>query len=58
MNNHKELLTLRLPTEINQKFSKIVSSLGISKNAFVLSLIHKEIKKAEKNNLDNKNNLH
>ena len=54
----KELLTVRLPTEINHQFSEMVAQLGISKNAFILNLIHKEIKKYQKkssNKSDNSN---
>lgn len=46
----KESLSIRIPTEINKKFTDYVEQLGMTKNAFILNLIHKEIKKAEKNN--------
>lgn len=52
----KELLSVRIPKELNKKFSKHIAPLGISKNAFILSLIHKEISKdTTANTLENKN---
>lgn len=42
----KELVSLRIPSETNQKLSAHVKKLGISKNAFVLTLLSKELKKS------------
>lgn len=40
----KELVSVRIPIELNKKFTNHVSALGISKTAFFLGLLHKELK--------------
>lgn len=48
----KETLSIRLPVELNKKFTKYITSLGMSKNAFIISLIIKELEKQKDINLD------
>ena len=43
----KNNLTIRIPININKKFTKHVSKIGISKNAFILNLINKELNKTK-----------
>lgn len=50
MENKRELVTLRIPASTNQKLASITRDLGISKNAFLLNLINKEIRKSDKQN--------
>lgn len=40
----KQLLSVRIPMEINKQLSEHVKQLGISKNAFILTLLNKELK--------------
>lgn len=47
----KELISVRLPPAINKKFTEHVHALGISKNAFLLNIINKELLKAQKKNV-------
>ena len=42
----KELVSLRIPETLNKKLAEHVAALGISKNAFILGLIHKELFKS------------
>ena len=42
---NKERITVRLPAELNKKIGIHTEQLGISKNAFVLNLINKELAK-------------
>lgn len=46
----KELVSVRIPTELNKKLAEHVAAKGISKTAFILTLIDKEISKKENNN--------
>ena len=39
----KEAIFLRIPETLNKKLEKRVSEIGISRPAFILSLIYKEI---------------
>ena len=39
----KELVSVRIPKELNQKFTEHVAAMGISKTAFILNFINKEI---------------
>lgn len=39
----KELVSVRIPKELNKKLSLYVKKMGISKNAFILTLINKEL---------------
>lgn len=41
----KELVSVRIPTELNKEFTNHVAKIGISKTAFILGLIYKELKK-------------
>lgn len=43
--NEKELISVRIPKELNRRFAKHVASLGISKTAFILNLINQELRK-------------
>ena len=40
----KELVSVRIPEELNKKLTEHVTPLGISKNAFILGLIYRELK--------------
>lgn len=40
----KELVSVRIPKELNTRFAKHVASMGISKTAFILNLINKELR--------------
>ena len=40
----KELVSLRIPEILNRKLAEYVAPLGMSKNAFILSLIYRELK--------------
>lgn len=40
----KELVSVRIPKELNKKFAKHVASMGISKTAFILNLINRELR--------------
>lgn len=39
----KELVSVRIPEPLNRKLAEHVAPLGMSKNAFILSLINKEL---------------
>lgn len=41
----KELVSVRIPKELNKKLAKHVAAMGLSKAAFILNLINKELKK-------------
>ena len=41
----KELVSVRIPVNLNKKFSDYVAKIGISKTAFILGLIYKELEK-------------
>ena len=47
----KEVLTIRIPKELNEAFSEYALQRGMSKCAIILNLIYKEIQK----NLPKKN---
>lgn len=40
----KELVSVRIPIEMNKQLTEHVKQLGISKNAFILTLLNKELK--------------
>ena len=40
----KELVSVRIPKELNKKFAEHVAPLGLSKNAFILNLINQELR--------------
>lgn len=44
--SEKELVSVRIPKELNKKLAEHVSAMGISKAAFILNLINKELKKS------------
>ncbi len=47
----KSVFTLRVPIAMNEKLIKRAESIGITKNAVILSIIHKEFSKdAERKN--------
>lgn len=46
----KSSFPLRLPKELNQQLNEVVMNLGMTKNSFVLSLIHKELAKIKSHN--------
>jgi predicted DNA-binding protein len=39
------MVSVRIPEEMNGKLTELVNKLGITKNAFILSLINKELHK-------------
>lgn len=39
----KELITFRIPKDLNEKFSELVAKKGVSKNAFIIGLINREL---------------
>lgn len=43
----KQNLTIRIPPTLNKKLDKHVATMGLSKNAFILSLINQVIATAE-----------
>jgi len=43
----KELVSLRIPAKLNKKLTEYLAPIGLSKNAYILSLIYKELKKEE-----------
>lgn len=45
MNQEKEMVSVRIPKNMNQKLTEYVKEIGITKNAFILSLINQEIEK-------------
>ena len=44
----RQLVSVRLSAEMNKKFAEHVAKLGISKNAFIINLINKELSKTNK----------
>ncbi len=45
--NDKQQIGLRLPKEMVERIESYVKQIGISKQAFILSLIYKELKKED-----------
>ena len=43
----KELVSVRIPKDLNKKLADHVAKLGISKTAFILGLINREISKSQ-----------
>lgn len=43
----KQNLTIRIPPTLNKKLDKHVATMGLTKNAFILSLINQAIANAE-----------
>ena len=43
INIKKEMLSLRIPSETNKKLGNIAKAKGLSKNAFILTLINKVV---------------
>jgi len=46
----KELVSVRIPKELNKRLAEHVATIGISKTAFILNLINRELSKAKKEN--------
>lgn len=44
MNTKKEMLSIRIPSSINKKFTEVVKEMGVTKSQFVLSYINEVIK--------------
>ena len=42
MNQEKEMVSVRIPKNMNQKLTEYVKKIGITKNAFILSLIKQQ----------------
>lgn len=49
--NKKERISLRLPEDINKTLGMLSEGMGISKNAYLLMLINKEIESIKKEKL-------
>lgn len=45
----KELVSVRIPKELNKKLAEHVATKGISKTAFILTLINNELAKPNDN---------
>lgn len=43
----KELVSVRIPKELNKKFAEHVASMGLTKAAFILNIINKELANAK-----------
>ena len=54
MTSNKELVSVRLPKALNKKLAKHVKPMGLSKNAFILSLINRELAEAKKLQVEKK----
>jgi hypothetical protein len=52
----KKQIGLRIPQELDRRLEKHVNKIGISKPAFILGLIFKELEKNEPHNVNNKEN--
>ena len=50
----KELVSVRIPKELNQKLAEHVATMGLSKAAFILNLINKELAKVPKTSAQTK----
>lgn len=44
----KEMVSLRIPQPLNKRLTEYLAPKGITKNAFILGLINKELDKAKK----------
>lgn len=44
----KELVSVRIPKELNKKLTEHVAAMGLSKTAFILNLINKELANSKK----------
>ncbi len=42
----KELLSLRIPPELNRQLANHVKPMGLSKNAFILGLVNRELEQS------------
>lgn len=42
---NKEMVSVRIPRDMNAKLTEYLKKIGITKNAFILSLIKKELDK-------------
>ena len=42
----KELLSLRIPPELNRRLANHVKPMGLSKNAFILGLVNRELEQS------------
>ena len=42
----KELVSLRIPVNLNKKLEEYVAPMGLSKNAYILGLLNRELDKA------------
>ena len=51
----KQTLSIRIPPVLNKKLDKHVATMGLSKNAFILSLINQAITIAEDRKIKNYN---
>lgn len=44
----KEMVSVRIPSEMNRVLTEYVRSIGITKNAFILSLLRREMERCAK----------
>lgn len=42
----KEMVSVRIPKEMNAQLTSYLKPIGITKNAFIISLLQRELKKA------------
>lgn len=54
----KELVSVRIPKELNKKLTEHVAAMGLSKTAFILNLINKELANSKKSLTELRRNLH
>lgn len=47
MDVKKEIVSVRIPEDINRRFAAHVKKLGLTKNSFILTLISKELSKSK-----------
>lgn len=44
----KEMLSVRIPKEMNARLTEYLRAIGITKNAFILSLIRREMEERKR----------
>ncbi|MBB6672635.1 toxin-antitoxin system HicB family antitoxin [Cohnella nanjingensis] len=44
MNSNRSQLTLRITSSLDEKLSELSQAMGVSKNAFILMILNKEVK--------------
>lgn len=44
----KEMVSVRVPQELNKKLTEYLAPMGMTKNSFILGLINRELDKAKR----------